>query len=352
MSPQKPFWSALPDRLARIMRLRPVPEPEPEPELAPAPEPAGEAKAEAGPPLLPLEPRVLLIIYNPIVDKGSGKRLVETMKWNDPDKLAADYIGDIRACSGGLVKYQIAQRIEVDEIPVKADGFQYQIGDLVAKYFGKGGYHNPDLVDYEAIVSKFNLLTQIANNTIDEVWLFGAPYFGFYESTMGGAGAFWCNAPPIPNTDESPRRFVVMGFNYQRGVGEMLEDLGHRTESIMRQVYRNTQGDANLFERFTLYNQVAPGKANVGLMHFAPNSVRDYDWGNPTPVPSSCDDWLRFPSLPEPPTYRPVTSKDWGNGDIRLHHQWWFYHLPRGAGTTDGISNFWWKYLVDPNEVD
>jgi len=28
-----------------------------------------------------------------------------------------------------------------------------------------------------------------------------------------------------------------MGFNYERGVGEMLEDLGHRAESILSHVF-------------------------------------------------------------------------------------------------------------------
>ena len=56
----------------------------------------------------------------------------------------------------------------------------------------------------------------------------------FYESIMGGAGAFWCNAPPMKNTAQCPRRFVVMGFNYERYVGEMLEILRppHRIDPV------------------------------------------------------------------------------------------------------------------------
>jgi hypothetical protein len=38
----------------------------------------------------------------------------------------------------------------------------------------------------------------VARGEIDEIWLFGGPYFGFYESRMAGPGAFWCNAPPLP----------------------------------------------------------------------------------------------------------------------------------------------------------
>ncbi len=293
-----------------------------------------------------MQPRALMVIYNPVVDNATGRRLVEKMDWNDPDSLAAEYIQDIRECSGGIVNYRITERVVADEFPIKQDGFQYRPHDYVNAYRSQNGFHQPDAVDYGAIISEFNILSRIESGELDEVWLFGGPYFGFYESAMGGAGAFFCNAPPIPETSDCRRRFVIMGFNYERGVGEMLEDLGHRAESIMRQVYRYKAGEAHLFDRFARYHQIAPGEANVGLMHFAPNSLYDYDWGNPTPVLSCCDDWYQFPNLPDPANYRTVTSRDWGGGDIRLHHRWWFEHLPRAAGMTEGISNNWWEYVI------
>ncbi|HEY7033357.1 MAG TPA: hypothetical protein VH482_18595 [Thermomicrobiales bacterium] len=42
-------------------------------------------------------------------------------------------------------------------------------------------------------------------------------------------------------------------------------------------------------------------------------------------------------------------TADWGNGDQRGHHLWWLSHLPRAEGETDGVSNNWWTYIVDPN---
>ena len=64
------------------------------------------------------------------------------------------------------------------------------------------------------------------------MWLWGFPYAGYYESIMAGPGAFWCNAPALKETGQAQRRFIIMGYNYQRGVGEMLENLGHRAESL------------------------------------------------------------------------------------------------------------------------
>ncbi len=46
-----------------------------------------------------------------------------------------------------------------------------------------------------------------------------------------------------------------------------------------------------------------------------------------------------------------MDCNDWGNGDIRLHHKWWFNLLPRIEGAAGGIAYNWWKYIVDPNTV-
>ena len=109
-------------------------------------------------------------------------------------------------------------------------------------------------------------------------------------------------------------------------------------------------GVENLWERFTRYDQRNPGQAEVGNIHFAPNSVRDYDWGNRRAVASACDNWYDFPTLPG--RTRMVDCSEWGNGDIRLHHIWWYRHLPHVDGETHGVLNNWWAYVIDPNRVE
>jgi hypothetical protein len=167
---------------------------------------------------------------------------------------------------------------------------------------------------------------------------------------MAGPKAFWCNAPPLKNTDASKHRFIIMGFSYERGVGEMLESFGHRVESILDRTFAHTRGDANLWKRFIRYEKAAPGKAAVGNIHFAPNSERDYDWNNPSTVRSECYDWLlNFPNFKG--DVREVTASEWGRGDIRAHHQWWLRHIPHVAGRQHGIHNNWWQYMIDPQKV-
>lgn len=292
--------------------------------------------------------RVLLIVYDPFVD-ALGERLSEHLHWNSVDDLVEAFITDIGAASGGLARYEIVERHDLHEFPAKADGYRYDAATYLAMLQGRLPPHMPDEADYQAILTAFNILPRVAARELDEVWLFAFPYAGFYESVMAGADAFWCNAPPLAGTAICKRRFVIMGFSYERGVGEMLESFGHRAEAILAKAFAHTRGEANLFERFCRYDRIAPGKAEVGSIHFAPNSTRAYEWDNPHPVLSNCYDWFNFPNFMD--DVRLVEASEWGGGDIRLHHLWWLKHLPKTAGRTQGVANNWWQYIMDPNRV-
>ncbi len=293
--------------------------------------------------------KVSLIIHAPTVPSDGGESLPKLFGWNDPDQLVDDFIAEMREASYGIAHFEVVERIEVDEFPIKADGFRYEADQFAQIWRRRSGFHEPDLADYGALLGQFNIIEKVTSGEIDEAWLMAFPYAGYYESTMGGPGAFWCNSPPLFNTAKTPRRFVVMGFNYERGVGEMMESFGHRAESIMSKVYEASVADDNLWERYTRYDIKHPGAAEVGNMHFAPNSRRDYDWGNRRSAASACDDWYDFPHLNG--ERRTVNSDEWGGGDIRLHHAWWYLHLPYAEGETNGVLNNWWEYLLNPDRI-
>jgi len=294
--------------------------------------------------------KVLVIVYDPIMDKSTGETLSQQRKWYRPTDLVNGFMADLLEVSGGMARYQIVQRVDVDEFPAKTDGFRYTPQTYMDVLLGKAAPHTPSEVGYNAILAKHNVLQRVARNEIDEVWVFGFPHAGFYESTMGGPGAFWCNAPALKNTESSKRRFVVMGFSFERYIGEMHEAFGHRAESIMEKTFSKVSGDANLWKRFIRYEKAAPGKSACGNVHFAPNSQSDYDWNNPAPVISECYDWqLNFPNFKG--DMRIVGPSEWGNGEIRAHHKWWFNHFPRVAGRKNGIHNNWWQYMVKPQQV-
>jgi hypothetical protein len=295
-----------------------------------------------------ISPKVLVVNYDPVVRSEGGKRLHEVFGWNDPRVLAEGYMADLWECSGGYLRYRIAEWKDADEYPVKIDGFRYTEEEFLRNWRQRGGWHQPDSFDYKALIRTYNLDKRVARGEIDEVWVMGMPYSGLWESTMAGRGAYFCNSDPVPNVD-CPKIFVIMGFNYERGVGEMLEDYGHRTESIMRRVYGSWEPEkTHAWNRFTLYDKQLPGEAACGNVHFAPNSSKDYEWGNKTFVWSSCDDWLDYPKLTG--KKRLVNADDWGNGGIRAHHKWWLHRLPKSPGRgPDGKLANWWAYISDFN---
>lgn len=312
--------------------------------------PAPYPKDSATEPAQVTRSKVLVIVYDPVMNSASGITLSKHMKWKDTSELLTGFMLDMLDVSEGMARYEIVERIDVNEFPAKVDGFRYTPQTYLDVWNRTSAPHMPQEADYSAILKQFNILNRVARNEIDEVWIFGFPHAGFYESTMGGPGAFWCNAPPLANTSASKRRFVMMGFSYERGVGEMFESYGHRAESIMEKTFSKLTGDANLWKRFIRYEKVAPGKSACGNIHFAPNSQVDYDWSNKTPVQSECYDWLlNFPNFKG--DIRAVDAREWGGGEIRAHHKWWFSHFPHVAGRKNGIHNNWWQYVAAPQNV-
>ncbi len=297
-----------------------------------------------------IKPKVIMIIFNPIIESEGDMRLTDVLNWNDPDSLAEVYRADLFEVSNGYLDYQIAKRVEVDEYPIKLDGFRYDDETFLRCWRARAGFHQPDAVDYNAIFKQFDIFSLVEKGEIDEVWCFTFPYSGFWETTMAGKGAFYCNSDPVPNTEQCSRRFITYGFNYEREVGCMLEDFGHKTESVMTHVFRNIPEEKNLWHQFTLYDKIVPGKSNCGNVHFAPNSEKDYDWGNTRFVISNCDDWYNFPNFKG--VTREVNCEEWGNGDMREHHKWWFRHIPNTTGQINGIYNNWWYYLANPNHIE
>lgn len=312
-----------------------------------APQPAQPTMPE---PAVIVSPRVLVFVYDPIMEPATGKKLSQVMNWPRAEDLSAQFVADILEASSGLARYQIIKRVEINEFPVKADGFRYTPKTYLDVVNQVTAAHAPDTVNYQDFLTRYKILQLVAGNQIDEIWIFGFPYAGFYESVMGGAGAFFCNANPLPGTAQCPRRFVIMGFSLERGVGEALESFGHRTEFTMDKVYSQLAPQNNLWKKFIRYDKAFPGQAEVGSIHYAPNSDKDYEWGNPRYIPCRCDDWFNFPNFKS--AVRQVNCAEWGGGEIRAHHKWWLKHLPKAGGHTNGVANNWWQYVLDPNRVN
>lgn len=293
-----------------------------------------------------LQPRVLMIVHDPYV--AEAQRLHQYMRWHDPHQLAQQYIDDIAMASHNYVRYTVVKVLDAPWFPVKIDGFQYSVATYLQGW-ARRDMHQPDGLDYHARMAAFDIYARCNRQEFDEVWVFTPPYAGEYESIMVGPDAIWCNAPPLQTT-ATTRNFVMMGFNYERDVGCMLENFGHRVESIMQHVYTTHAAPVNIWSAFCQYDARHPQAAACGNVHFAPNSTHDYDWGNRRPVVSSCDRWRDYPHTANAPM-RMVDCHEWGNGDMRAHHIWWFQHLPRYHGMLDGVWGNWWDYCVRGHDM-
>ena len=285
--------------------------------------------------------------------------------WNDPYKLADEFAQTMSEISHGNVNYEIAEKIELDELPrsTAIDGAAYTTEEYydtlmtaIEKkgfyYFGYEGWKKLGFTfDYEYYLGEY-AYDKINSGEIDEVWFFAGPCLGLElnETAMIGKDAFPVNNVAIHK--DGMRNFIAYGFNYERGVAEMLEDAGHRQEWIMSHVvggfpdYTKDYSQYNDWEKFTAYDKVAPGKSGVGDVHHAPNSPSDYKWDVQEYADSYCDNWYNYPDLSGPAIK--VNCETWGKPYALNHKKWWFSHLPHASGinAATGLYNNWWTYFT------
>jgi hypothetical protein len=300
-----------------------------------------------------IQVKALVLNYDPVVKARDGKRLHEVGKWQDPRTLAKGYQQDVEAASHGRLKFSVVEWRDVDEYPAKIDGWAYAEDAYLECMKTNKGWRQPDALDYVKMFETQKVIPKIDAGEVDEIWMFGAPYFGYFESMMAGPRAFFINGTPNDKV-KSKRPFAVMGFNYERGVAEMIHNLCHRTESTMARAYGGWKAeklDTN-WARFAANAHQSGGTAGVGSCHYPPNGEKDYDYSNPRVVRSDADDWLNYPNLTG--AKKDVTCETWGGPDHhRNYMKWWFARLPHAPGVNrDGRLNDWWEYVFNFDRYD
>jgi len=301
--------------------------------------------------------KAMLLILDPSVPAAGGgtQRLSQFHGWSDPDALTEQYRAWFGTTSNGRVTYEIAVRSLRDEFPLKADGFRYTAATFEACMANHDTCHMPDDVDYLKLLADSTVCDRANAGQIDELWVMGAPYFGFYESRLAGPNGYWYNSPPLDGTT-CQKLVPIMGFSYERGLAEMIEDFHHRSESTMARVYGSWEENrmSTNWDKFALVAAQSPafGYSGCGTAHFAPNSIQDYQYDNATPAQTFCDDFANYPNLHTPSTVlRSITCAEWGCNQVG-YQTWWYRHLPSIAGTgPDGKFADWWRYVIDPNAV-
>ena len=110
----------------------------------------------------PMVIRTLVIVYEPTMDTTKGTKLSRYMHWNNVEDLAKGYMSDVLEVSGGLVHYQVVQRIDVDEFPSKVDGFHYDPRQYYNVVQGMLRPYMPQEADYYEIIERFHILERVA----------------------------------------------------------------------------------------------------------------------------------------------------------------------------------------------
>jgi hypothetical protein len=305
-------------------------------------------------PALKTTSKVMVLEFNPVLEGHGGVRLNQYMGWGNPMTLEAEYKADIVRASHGVAEYVVVERQVVDDIPIKVDGFDYSDATYLSCLANPATCHADTAqgvtADYLQILNSYDVCNKLNMDQIDELWLWGAPYFGYWESTMVGPGSFYLNSYPISGSG-CQRQMVIMGFSYERGASEMMHNFVHRVESNGAKVFGvaipspdMVFNSANIFHQFVATHDLWSGEAGCGYVHRPPNSSIDYGYSEMTGVSSTCQDWVNYPNLTR--AKLTVSCLDWGCTGEGFY-DWWLGHLPYFLGKSNGHWNNWWWYVMD-----
>ncbi|MFO0925875.1 MAG: hypothetical protein U0736_02420 [Gemmataceae bacterium] len=302
----------------------------------------------------PLTVRVLVLNYDPLVPAESHRRLSRVFGWGESQRMAVAYQEALEYASGGYLRFEIVEWRNLNEIYAREDGHRPTVAEYVRNRRAGGGWGEHGNADYPRLLREQNVVPLVDAGRVDEVWIFSDHYFGLWEASMAGPGAFFINGGVYPQVP-SRRPFAFYGFNYERGVAEMLHNTAHRTEATMNRAYGSwdLKAPRNAWDRFSANHNQSNGLAGVGTCHWPANAAADYDYGNTREVASWADAFLTYPRLEL--TRRPVSRSTWSRGpDYHLDYmKWYFAHLPRAAGVSgDGRQNNWYKYIFDFQSYD
>lgn len=214
-------------------------------------------------------PKVLLIDFRPAAIPA---------EWRSALSLADEFIDAMIQISHKILICKIAAKLEISAYPVLTNGLQYNDASWTQamrddKSAIRDSHGNFMLADYQRILQEYKILQGIQTSKIDEVWIFGGPFFGFYESQMVGKGAFWCNSPAL---EQAGRRFVIMGFNFERGLKEMVHSYCHRAESILSRNFNSQDFQNRLYRHQPTSapkNEYEQWLLKYGTVHSAPDGV-------------------------------------------------------------------------------
>ncbi|MGB8980631.1 MAG: choice-of-anchor Q domain-containing protein, partial [Anaerolineales bacterium] len=301
----------------------------------------------------PITRQVYVIVYDPLL--SSGLKLSEHMHWNSHAAITQQTVDFFSQTTNGRLDYTVVNTTVVNNWPELVDGFTYTEQQYLAVLSNPASHHSPTGVNYNKIVNapEFDICGKLNRGEIDEVWIYNAPWFGFYESTLVGPGSYWFNSSPVPGPHTCNKILPIMGPSVERTVDEAVHNFTHRTESTMMKVYGSWQENniSHSWNKFGLVKAQSPdySYSGCGSGHYPPNGTSDYNYANSSEVLSNCHDFANYPNLGDPlVTSQPVSCAAWGCSGVG-YYGYWFGHMPAAPGCgPDNVANDWWTYIIEP----
>ena len=315
--------------------------------------------------------KVLFLIYDPVM--SDGRKLHVYKGWYDPNVLFPQILDAIRFSSGGYVDYQVVETHDLNEWPAMQGNFRYTETSYLACLANNATCYGSDF-DFLKMFNDYSICSKLQSGTIDEVVIYGAPWFAtdeFAWKTPGDVLPYYTPtngqlySSRTKNIPDCGKTVFVMGYSYERGLGEALESFGHRLESAVsvtvgRGFWDGCVGNATLgasdWDHFTCIDRdKTPSGVNVagcGGNHSPPNSRWDldpvtnlHDDYNTAYVNHACPSWANYPF-----TTKTIVNQNcnaWGCDRVGFL-KWWMAGLPKNDGlNTKGNLNNWWRYVVD-----
>jgi len=300
---------------------------------------------------------VVVLNFDPHVPSEQNQLMHEVFNWSDPRVLATQFERDLEWATGGAIDVEIVDWRDLDAFPTFTDGFRYNPDEYVQLRRDGAGWHDTDTDFYELVDSQ-GLLPSVNSGAIDEIWLFGDHYFGLLgEAWMAGPNSFFINGPTFSDVGFD-RAVAGYGFNYERGVAEMVHNLCHRTENHGQRAFGswNLANPVTAFDLFSAnYLDTTSGPYGVGTCHVPANADGHYDYADPRVVDSTAADFVNYPNLTG--ATQSVDPDTWALGPNPDHHRdylnWYFAMMPGNDGAAaDGRMANWYKYIWDFNSYE
>jgi len=231
-------------------------------------------------------------------------------------------------------------------------------------------------IDYHDLFAKLGMEDLVNNHGVKEVWInmFNkenfpsvvnspyndvATYYWIPESNMsspvtGDISNSYREADDLPVYNHT---YVVYGNSGHRGADTNLHNRGHQIEAQLRYIESlyNPNGEGGwLFWNHYVGNPVGSSQVKpsgrVGMTHFPPNAVEDYDYDNPNEVRSDIQDWAPLGGV-----FSMVNNQLWKSRqyDFNLTHTYY----TRGNRHFKDYRNhaelkwliYWWQTIPGPS---